>query len=109
MGTRTLRAVPSGVGPRVALGVAVGVGDAVGDGVFVDVAVGTGVGVALLVGDAEAVGLALGVGGGVEEGLESAELAPAAGAAAPLSGAGAAQLVAPSPITITSRKTTSHL
>jgi hypothetical protein len=74
----------------------------------VDVAVGSGVGVALLVGDAEAVGLALGVGGGVEEGLESAAVALAAGATARLGDAGAAQLTAPSPITMTSRQTTGH-
>jgi hypothetical protein len=67
--------------------------------------------VALLVGEANRVGLALGVdvGLGVEEAIEPApELALVAGAAAPLSDAGAAQLAAPSPITATSRQTTSH-
>jgi len=64
------------------------------------------VGVALLVGDGEAVGLALGV--GVEEAIEPISAALVAGAAARLTDAGAAQLAAPSPITTTSRQTTSH-
>jgi hypothetical protein len=76
--------------------------------VFVDVAVGCGLGVAVLVGDGEAVGLALGVGGGVEDALEPASVALAAGAAARLIDAGAAQLATPSPISMTSRHTTSH-
>ena len=61
-------------------------------------------GVALLVGDGEAVGLAL----GVEEAIEPISAALVAGAAARLTDAGAAQLAAPSPITMTSRQTTSH-
>jgi hypothetical protein len=69
------------------------------------------VGVALLVGEGNRVGLALGVGVGVgvKDAIEPApELALVAGAAAPLSDAGAAQLAAPSPITMTSRQATSH-
>ncbi len=72
----------------------------------VDVAVGCGVGVALLVGDGEAVGVGLAL--GVEDALEPASVALAAGAATRLTGAGAAQLAAPTPITMTSRQTTSH-
>jgi hypothetical protein len=64
------------------------------------------VGVALLVGDGEAVGGGLAL--GVEDALEPAAVAPVAGTAARLIDAGAAQLAAPNPVTMTSRQTTSQ-